>query len=50
MGPAGAVISIPVLVIFKIICDYSKTLRPLGLLIGDSEMFRPAKQRARQSA
>ncbi len=42
-GPAGAVISIPVLVIFKTVCDHSNTLRPLGLLIGDAETFRPAK-------
>lgn len=44
-GPAGAVNSIPVLVIFKTVCDYSDTLRPLGLMIGDAETFRPAKRR-----
>ena len=42
-GPAGAVLSIPVLVIFKTVCDYSTFLRPIGLLIGDADTFRPAK-------
>lgn len=49
-GPAGAVISIPVLVIFKTICDYSDTLRPIGLLIGDAQTFRPAAQRLQRRA
>ncbi|WP_425408777.1 AI-2E family transporter [Hyphococcus sp.] len=42
-GPAGAIISIPALVIFKTICDYTEVLRPVGLLIGDSDTFRPVK-------
>ncbi len=42
-GPAGAVLSIPVLVIFKTVCDYSSFLRPIGLLIGDADTFRPSK-------
>lgn len=44
-GPAGAIISIPILVIFKTVCDYSETMRPLGLLLGDAETFRPLKGR-----
>ena len=44
-GPAGAIISIPILVIFKTICDYSAFLRPIGLLIGDADTFRPVKRR-----
>lgn len=47
-GPAGAIMSIPVLVIFKTICDHSTFLRPVGLLIGDADTFRPMK--ARQKA
>jgi len=42
-GPAGAVISIPVLVIFKTVCDHSTFLQPIGLLIGDADTFRPSK-------
>jgi predicted PurR-regulated permease PerM len=42
-GPVGAIISIPLLVIFKTVCDYSDTLRPIGLMIGDAETFRPTK-------
>lgn len=44
-GPVGAVLSIPVLIIFKTVCDYSETLRPLGLLIGEAKTFRPARKR-----
>lgn len=44
-GPAGAIISIPILVIFKTVCDYSDTLRPFGLLLGDAHTFRPARRR-----
>ncbi|WP_411820876.1 AI-2E family transporter [Hyphococcus formosus] len=43
-GPAGAVISIPVFVIFKTICDHSDFLRPIGLLIGEADTFRPVKR------
>ncbi|MEE2692045.1 MAG: AI-2E family transporter [Pseudomonadota bacterium] len=42
-GPAGAVISIPALLIFKTICDHTEPLRPIGLLIGDADTFRPLK-------
>ncbi len=44
-GPAGAVISIPILVIFKTICDHSDFLQPIGLMIGDADTFRPLKKR-----
>lgn len=47
-GPAGAIVSIPVLVIFKTICDYSNFLAPIGLLIGDAETFRPLKSKFRR--
>ncbi|MEM8771307.1 MAG: AI-2E family transporter [Pseudomonadota bacterium] len=42
-GPAGAIISIPLLVIFKTICDHSVFLKPIGLLIGKADTFRPLK-------
>lgn len=42
-GPAGAIISIPALIIFKTVCDHSDVLRPVGLLIGDADTFRPVK-------
>ena len=45
-GPAGAIISIPALLIFKTVCDHTEPLRPIGLLIGDAETFRPLKDRA----
>lgn len=48
-GPAGAVISIPLLVIFKTICDHSTFLRPVGMLIGDPDTFRPVKSNLRSS-
>ena len=44
-GPAGAIISIPALLIFKSVCDHTEPLRPVGLLIGDAETFRPLKAR-----
>lgn len=34
-GPIGAVLSIPMLVILKAVCDRSNSLRPLGILIGE---------------
>ncbi len=44
-GPAGAIISIPALLILKSICDYTEPLQPIGLLIGDAETFRPLRGR-----
>lgn len=44
-GPAGAVVSIPMLVIFKTICDHSVVLRPVGLLIGGSDTVLAMKRR-----
>ena len=49
-GAAGAIISIPVLVIFKTVCDHSTFLRPIGLLIGDADTFRPLKSRSKSIA
>ncbi|NNL88679.1 MAG: AI-2E family transporter [Marinicaulis sp.] len=46
-GPAGAIISIPVLVIFKTVCDNFESLKPVGLLIGDADTFRPRKRNLR---
>ncbi|MGE0410161.1 MAG: AI-2E family transporter [Amphiplicatus sp.] len=46
-GPAGAIISIPALLIIKTICDYTEPLRPIGLFIGEAETFRPLKTRRR---
>ncbi|WDI32690.1 AI-2E family transporter [Hyphococcus flavus] len=42
-GPAGAIISIPVLVIVKTICDHSTFLRPIGVLLGNGARvtYRP---------
>ena len=42
-GPIGAVLSIPMLVIFKTVCDYSEFMRPLSILLGDSQTFTPRK-------
>ncbi|MEX6633388.1 AI-2E family transporter [Hyphococcus lacteus] len=47
-GPAGAVISIPIFVIFKTVCDHSDFLRPVGLLIGEADTFRPVKRGLRR--
>jgi len=49
-GPAGAIVSIPALLIFKTVCDHTPNLRPVGLLIGDAETFRPLKRSARAKA
>lgn len=39
-GPIGAVLSIPILVIIKAICDRSDNLRALGVLIGELKPIR----------
>lgn len=47
-GPAGAIISVPMLVIVKTVCDHFEFLRSAGLLIGEVDtvkpMTRPAKR------
>lgn len=40
-GAVGAVIAIPLLVIFKTICDGTPLLRPVGVLIGELETQQP---------
>ena len=40
-GAIGAVIAIPLLVIFKTICDSTPILRPIGVLIGELEPQQP---------
>jgi predicted PurR-regulated permease PerM len=40
-GAVGAIIAIPLLVIFKTICDCTPVLQPVGILIGELEAQQP---------
>ena len=33
-GPAGALLAVPILVVFKILCDHVETLKPFGVFLG----------------
>jgi predicted PurR-regulated permease PerM len=34
-GTAGAILAVPILVTFKVVCDHVETLRPLGTFLGN---------------
>ena len=45
-GPLGAIISVPVLLIIKVMCDQIEVLQPFGTFVGRSEQAEPAEEKA----
>lgn len=43
-GPAGALLSTPIMAAVKIICDNIEPLRPVGILLGSGRPFRKGRQ------
>ncbi len=42
-GPVGGLLSIPMLIMLKVVCDHTEALRPLGAFIG-GPLARPERR------